>query len=84
MDSTGLSIHGEGFWATGNKRRRGWRKLHFMIDREGFNHSDCVSKWYVRYGIRVQYLLEAIEEEISSFTGGKGYDQNSLNRRSLG
>ena len=31
VDSTGLSIHGEGPWATGRKRRRGWRKLHIRI-----------------------------------------------------
>jgi len=35
VDSTGLSIHGEGPWATGKKRRRGWRKLHIMVDRDG-------------------------------------------------
>ena len=28
VDSTGLSIHGEGPWSSGKKRRRGWRKLH--------------------------------------------------------
>ena len=46
VDSTGLSIHGEGPWATGKKRRRGWRKLHIMVDRDGVIHSSCVSKWY--------------------------------------
>ena len=46
VDSTGLSIHGEGPWASGKKRRRGWRKRHIMVDRDGFIHSSCVSKWY--------------------------------------
>jgi len=46
VDSTGLSIHGEGPWASGKKRRRGWRKLHIMVDRDGVIHSSCVSKWY--------------------------------------
>ena len=46
VDSTGLSIHGEGPWASGKKRRRGWRKLHIMVDREGLIHSCTVSKWY--------------------------------------
>ena len=49
-----------------------------MVDREGFIHSTCVSKWYARDGSRVTHLLEDIEEEISSLTGDKGYDQNSL------
>ena len=78
VDSTGLSIHGEGPWATGKKRRRGWRKLHIMVDRDGFIHSSCVSKWYSRDRSRVTHLLEGIEEEISSLTGDKGYDQNSV------
>ena len=75
VDSTGLSIHGEGPWATGKKRRRAWRKLHIMVDREGFIHSNCVSKWYARDGSRVPHLLDGIEDEISSLTGEKGYDQ---------
>ena len=35
VDSTGLSIHGEGPWSEhkhGSKKRRGWRKLHILID----------------------------------------------------
>ena len=78
VDGTGVSIHGEGPWATGKKRRRGWRKLHIMVDREGFIHNNCVSKWYARDGSRIPHLLEEIEGGISSLTGDKGYDQNSL------
>ena len=78
VDSTGISIHGEGPWATGKKRRRGWRKVHIMIDREGFIHGSCVSKWYIKDGNRAPQLLEGIEEEISSLTGDKGYDQKTV------
>ena len=78
VDSTGLSIHGEGPWASGKKRRRGWRKLHIMVDQDGFIHSSCVSKWYTRDGSRVSHLLKGIEGEISSLTGDRGYDQNSV------
>ena len=49
-----------------------------MVDREGFIHSTCVSKWYTKDGSRVPHLLEGIEDEISSLTGDKGYDQNSV------
>ena len=38
VDSTGLSIHGEGIWRQekhGNHKRRGWRKLHMAVDNEG-------------------------------------------------
>ena len=49
-----------------------------MVDREGFIHSTCVSKWYTKDGSRVPQLLEGIESEISSWNGDKGYDQNSV------
>ena len=49
-----------------------------MVDREGFIHSNCVSKWYSRDGSRVPHLLEGIEGKISSLTGDKGYDQKSV------
>ncbi len=38
VDSTGLSIVGEGEWAAskyGGRGRRGWRKLHLGVDRSG-------------------------------------------------
>ncbi len=38
VDSTGLSIVGEGEWAAvkhGGKGKRGWKKLHLGVDRSG-------------------------------------------------
>ncbi len=38
VDSTGLSIVGEGEWAAakqGDRGKRGWRKLHLAVDRRG-------------------------------------------------
>ncbi len=38
VDSTGLSIVGEGEWAAakhGGKGKRGWRKLHLAVDGSG-------------------------------------------------
>ena len=78
VDSTGLSIHGEGPWSSGKKRRRGWRKLHLSIDNEGRIRSSCVSKWYIIDGNRVSPLLQQIKEPITSFTGDKGYDQSTV------
>ena len=80
VDSTGLSIHGERPWSSGKKRRRGWRKLHIMVDSDGFIHSSCVSKWYTRDGSRVPHLLNEIQQPIASFTGDRGHDQNSIYR----
>ena len=49
-----------------------------MVDSNGFIHTSCVSKWYTTDGSRVPHLLKGIEGEISSLTGDKGYDQNSV------
>jgi hypothetical protein len=54
-----------------------------MVDRDGMIHSSCVSKWYTTDGSRAPHLLNDIEGEISSFTGDKGYDQNSVYRAVL-
>ena len=38
VDSTGLSIVGEGEWAAvkyGGRGQRGWKKLHLGVDRSG-------------------------------------------------
>jgi hypothetical protein len=64
----------------GRKEGEGWRKLHIMVDRDGVIHNSCVSKWYTADGSRVPHLLDGIEDPISSFTGDKGYDQNSVYR----
>ena len=32
VDSTGLSIVGEGEWAAGGRERRGWKKRHLGVD----------------------------------------------------
>jgi hypothetical protein len=80
VDSTGLSIHGAGPWSSGKKRRRGWRKLHIMVDEDGSIRSSCVSKWYTRDGRRVPHLLDGFDGDIASLTGDRGYDQRSVYR----
>ena len=80
VDSTGLSIHGEGPWSSGKKRRSGWRKLHIMVDEDGSIRSSCVSKWHTRDGSRVPHLLDGFDGDIASLTGDRGYDQRSVYR----
>ena len=44
LDSTGLSIVGEGEWAAakhGGRGRRGWRKLHLGVDQSGVMSSSA-------------------------------------------
>ena len=54
-----------------------------MVDRDGFIHSSCVSKWYTKDGSRVPHLLDEIQQPIASLTGDRGYDQNSVYRAVL-
>ena len=84
VDSTGLSIHGEGPWSSGKKKRRGWRKLHISIDSEGRIRSTCLSKWYTQDSQRVPHLLQQIKEPIDSFKGDRGYDKGSVYNHVLG
>ena len=84
VGSTGLSIHGEGLWSSGKKRRTGWRKLRLSIDNEGKIRSSCISKWYIIDGNRVSLLLQQIKELIASFTGDKGYNQGTVYNHILG
>jgi len=84
VDSTGLSIHGEGPWSSGKKKRRGWRKGHISIDSEGRIRSTCLSKWYTQDGQRVPHLLQQIKEPLYSFKGDRGYDQGSVYNHVLG
>ena len=53
VDATGLKVLGQGEWATwrhGVGRRRGWKKLHLGIDRDGFIAAADVTDAYVPDG----------------------------------
>ncbi len=87
VDSTGLSIHGEGPWSRhklGKKRRRGWRKLHVLVDQNGLLLATSVSKETTRDASRVPHLFDHYRGQADSFTGDRGYDQASVYREALG
>ena len=67
----------------GKKRRRGWRKLHIIIDSQGIIHTAIISTGHTRDASRVPPLLKDIKAPISSFIGDKGYDQGSVYRAVL-
>ena len=63
VDSTGLSIVGEGEWAAakhGGRGQRGWRKLHLGVDGAGV--------------IVAQLLIEALNIDIARVTADAAYD----------
>ena len=86
VDSTGLSIHGEGPWSRhkhGRKGRRGWRKLHIMVDKDGKILAASMSKGFSRDASQIPRLLGDIDKPFSSFTGDRGYDEGSVYRTVL-
>ena len=65
-------------WIDWNTKDSGWRKLHILVDKNGYIHNSRVSKWYTRDGSRVPHLIDEIREPIASLTGDRGYDQRSV------
>ena len=72
VDSSGLSIVGEGEWAAakhGAKGRLGWKKLHLGVDEAGVIVAQALSDANTAID-----LIKAVERNISSFTGDAAYD----------
>ena len=77
VDSTGLSIVGEGEWAAvthGGRGRRGWKKLHLGVDGSGVIVAQALTEGHVddaSTGIR---LIEAAGGDLGSVTTDAAYD----------
>jgi IS5 family transposase len=77
VDSTGMSIVGEGEWAAakhGGKGKRGWRKLHLGVDRAGVIVAQVLTEGNADDAAQVGGLLEAVEGILASFTADAAYD----------
>lgn len=77
VDSTGLSIFGQGQWAAakhGQRGKRGWRKLHIAVNEQGFIMAQKVTDSNVEDSNVVPDLLDQIEQQIISFTADGAYD----------
>ena len=85
IDSTGLSIHGEGKWTQhkhGKRKRRGWRKLHIATDRHGMIHAVSLSDETKRDEAVTPSLIKEISE-INSLTTDSGYDEFKVYQTAL-
>jgi transposase len=77
VDSTGLSIVGEGEWAAakyGGRGRRGWKKLHLGVDRTGVIVAQTLTHGSAddaRVGVD---LIDGFEGDIASLTADAAYD----------
>ena len=77
VDSTGLSMVGEGEWAAakhGGRGRPGWRKLHLGIDRSGLIIAQALTDATVDDATIGITLIEAVDGPFASVTGDAAYD----------
>jgi len=77
VDSTGLSIVGEGEWARakhGVRGTRGWRKLHLGVDRSGVIVAHRLTEATVDDAMTAIELIRAIDGGVASVTGDAAYD----------
>ena len=77
LDSTGLSIVGEGEWAAakhGARSRRGWKKLHLGVDGSGVIVAQALTDAHVDDATTGVTLIDAVDSEISSVTADAAYD----------
>ena len=81
VDSTGLSIVGEGEWAAakhGGKGKRGWKKLHLGVDGSGAILAQVLTDATdddAKTGLRV---IDAVDDGIANFTADAAYDTISI------
>jgi len=77
VDSTGLSIVGEGEWAAakhGGRGTRGWKKLHLGVDRSGVIVAHALTDATVDDAAVGIDLIGAAAGAVASVTGDGAYD----------
>ncbi len=74
VDSTGLSIAGEGEWATakhGARGRRGWKKLHLGVDRAGVIVAQALTHGSGDDAKSAVDIIDGIEDGIASVAAAR-------------
>jgi transposase len=77
VDSTGLSIVGEGEWAAakyGGRGRRSWKKLHLGVDRSGAIIAEVLTNGNADDARTALDLVDKVEGDVVSFTADAAYD----------
>ena len=77
VDSTGLSIVGEGEWARAKHCVRGtrsWKKLHLGVDRSGVIIAHALTEGTVDDATTAIELIKAVYGGVASVTGDAAYD----------
>ncbi len=81
VDSTGLSIVGEGEWAAakhGGKSRRGWKKLHLGVDGAGVIVAQSLTVGGADDAGEGIKLLQSVGRKVRSFTADGAYDSSAI------
>ena len=77
VDSTGLSIVGEGEWAAakhGRRGRQGWKTLHLGVDRTGVIIAQALTDATVDDAAIGITLIGEVDGALASVTGDAAYD----------
>ena len=77
VDSTGLSIVGEGEWAAakhGGRGRRGWKTRHLGVDRSGVIVARALTEASVDDATTGITLIEAVDGALGQVTADAAYD----------
>ncbi len=81
VDSTGLSIVGEGEWAAakhGQRGKRGWMKLHLAVDRRGVIVAQVLTDANVDDANTAVDLIEQVDGNLGSITGDAADDMAAI------
>ena len=83
VDSTGLSVVGQREWSSqkhGQRRRRGWKKLHLGVGADGVVLSQVLTQSNVHDSTQVPTLLHGAGSAVASLTGDGAYDTAAVYR----
>ena len=81
IDSTGLSIVGQGEWAAakhGKRGKRGWRKLHIGVNGDGEIVAQVLTDGNVDDAKTGALLIEQVEGDIQEIIGDAAYDTSAI------
>ncbi|MFT5443074.1 MAG: transposase [Myxococcota bacterium] len=81
VDSTGLSIVGQGEWAAvkhGGSGKRTWKKLHLGIDRFGSIVAEVLTDGNVDDSNTAIDIIDEVKVGIASFTADAAYDTTAI------
>jgi IS5 family transposase len=87
VDSTGLSIVGEGEWAAvkhGGGGKRAWKKLHLGVDRSGVIVAEGLTNGNADDPNTALDLLNEIENDLASCTADAAHDTIAIYEAAAG